>query len=71
MVCSTQSIRTGSSESLVVPRSDITIEEKIGTGTFDVVHRGKWAGKEVAVKVVAITDDSIKKATLRELCIHR
>ena len=58
-------------DKFVVPRHDIAMGDNIGTGTFGVVYKANWAGKVVAVKVVAIPDDSIKEATLREVCIHR
>uniref|UniRef100_A0A5B7CA37 non-specific serine/threonine protein kinase n=1 Tax=Davidia involucrata TaxID=16924 RepID=A0A5B7CA37_DAVIN len=37
---------------LVIPWNDLVLKEKIGAGSFGTVHRAKWHGFDVAVKIL-------------------
>ncbi|EFC41897.1 predicted protein [Naegleria gruberi] len=40
------------SQSLIIPIEEISIEKKIGEGSNGVVYLGKWKGKQVAIKAL-------------------
>ncbi|KAI4318853.1 hypothetical protein MLD38_032513 [Melastoma candidum] len=39
-------------EDLIIPWSDLVLEDKIGSGSFGTVHRADWHGSDVAVKIL-------------------
>ncbi|EFC36133.1 predicted protein [Naegleria gruberi] len=41
---------SNSSQSLIIPIEEISIEKKIGEGSNGIVYLGKWKGKQVAIK---------------------
>ncbi|KAF8338280.1 kinase-like domain-containing protein [Cantharellus anzutake] len=43
---------------------EVDIEEEIGSGGFSRVHKGKWNGEEIAVKV--LTEGTSEKALMKE-----
>ena len=54
----------------MVSLSELEIPQKIGVGTFGVVHRGDFLGTEVAIKILPLPEDEdLKKNTLLEVNI--
>lgn len=54
----------------MVPKGELEIQEKIGVGTFGVVHRGDYLRTEVAIKILSLPEDKdLKKKTLLEVNI--
>ena len=56
-------------DGLLVPKEDLEVGVVIGKGTFGTVHRGSYLGTEVAVKVIHVPDEDIKKTALKEITI--
>ncbi|XP_054788717.1 serine/threonine-protein kinase CTR1-like isoform X2 [Prosopis cineraria] len=58
---------------LEISWDDLRIKERVGAGSFGTVHRGKWHGSDVAVKVLSIQDfrDDQLKEFLREVAIMK
>ncbi|XP_052172673.1 serine/threonine-protein kinase CTR1-like [Diospyros lotus] len=60
-------------EDLDIPWSDLVLKERIGAGSFGVVHRGDWQGSDVAVKILMDQDFHPErlKEFLREVTIMK
>ncbi|KAJ0781336.1 putative protein kinase TKL-CTR1-DRK-2 family [Helianthus annuus] len=60
-------------EDLDIPWSDLELKEKIGAGSFGVVHRADWNGSDVAVKILLEQDFHPERLNefLQEVAIMR
>ena len=50
-----------------MPLEKIEIGVKIGGGTFGSVHKGNFLGTDVAIKIVTIPGDDVKREALKEI----
>ncbi|XP_047319947.1 serine/threonine-protein kinase CTR1-like [Impatiens glandulifera] len=62
-----------SEEDLVIQWSDLTLKEKIGSGSFGTVHLAEWRGSDVAVKILMEQDflEKLCREFLREVAIMK
>ncbi|KAL4578765.1 hypothetical protein LXL04_014896 [Taraxacum kok-saghyz] len=60
-------------EDLDIPWSDLVLKERIGAGSFGIVHRADWNGSDVAVKILLEQDFHPERLTefLQEVAIMR
>ncbi|XP_071699193.1 serine/threonine-protein kinase CTR1-like [Rutidosis leptorrhynchoides] len=60
-------------EDLDIPWSDLVLKERIGAGSFGVVHRADWNGSDVAVKILLEQDFHPERLNefLQEVAIMR
>ncbi|KAI3776297.1 hypothetical protein L1987_46073 [Smallanthus sonchifolius] len=60
-------------EDLDIPWSDLDLKEKIGAGSFGIVHRADWNGSDVAVKILLEQDFHPERLNefLQEVAIMR
>ncbi|KAI3724089.1 hypothetical protein L2E82_35854 [Cichorium intybus] len=60
-------------EDLDIPWSDLILKERIGAGSFGIVHRADWNGSDVAVKILLEQDFHPERLTefLQEVAIMR
>merc|ERR1712079_714548 len=49
--------------------ADLKILEMIGKGTFGEVYRGKWAGAEVAIKMINALNDTKIDEIIQEVSV--
>ncbi|XP_047327768.1 serine/threonine-protein kinase CTR1-like [Impatiens glandulifera] len=58
---------------LEISWDDLHIKERVGSGSFGIVHRAEWHGSDVAVKVLTVQDfqDNQLKEFLREVAIMK
>ena len=43
-------------EDIKIKMTDVTFKEIVGRGSFSVVHRGTWKGKDVALKCISVPE---------------
>ncbi|XP_010243703.1 PREDICTED: serine/threonine-protein kinase CTR1 isoform X2 [Nelumbo nucifera] len=60
-------------EDFEIPWSDLVLKERIGAGSFGIVHRADWHGSDVAVKILMEQDFHAErfKEFLREVAIMK
>ncbi|GJW79068.1 serine/threonine-protein kinase CTR1 [Tanacetum coccineum] len=60
-------------EDLDIPWSDMVLKERIGAGSFGIVHRADWNGSDVAVKILLEQDFHPERLNefLQEVAIMR
>ncbi|XP_022767170.1 serine/threonine-protein kinase CTR1-like isoform X3 [Durio zibethinus] len=60
-------------DDLDIPWSDLVLRERIGSGSFGIVHRAEWNGSDVAVKILMEQDLHAEriKEFLREVAIMK
>ncbi|CAH1435745.1 unnamed protein product [Lactuca virosa] len=60
-------------EDLDIPWSDLVLKERIGAGSFGIVHRADWNGSDVAVKILLEQDFHPERLNefLQEVAIMR
>ncbi|KAI3746330.1 hypothetical protein L6452_08758 [Arctium lappa] len=60
-------------EDLDIPWNDLVLKERIGAGSFGIVHRADWNGSDVAVKILLEQDFHPERLTefLQEVAIMR
>ncbi|KAK4377741.1 hypothetical protein RND71_004037 [Anisodus tanguticus] len=60
-------------EEFNIPWNDLVLREKIGEGSFGIVHRADWNGSDVAVKILMEQDFHVErfKEFLREVAIMK
>ncbi|XP_031102668.1 serine/threonine-protein kinase CTR1-like [Ipomoea triloba] len=60
-------------EDLDIPWTDLVLKEKIGAGSFGIVHRADWNGSDVAVKILMEQDFHPERLQefLREVAIMK
>ncbi|KAJ4964950.1 hypothetical protein NE237_016799 [Protea cynaroides] len=58
---------------LEISWDELQIKERVGAGSFGIVHRAEWHGSDVAVKVLSVQDfhDDQLKEFLREVAIMK